>query len=178
MQAGLRVIGLFLIITLLIVSCKNKKKLSSTKPKAKPKTEITTAQQQILNKYSTQIGESVHNLTLYQFIDRTYGTPHKSKNPTGYDCSSYVSALYRNVYALFINGTSANMAKQSRPVAKQDLQEGDLVFFKINQSAISHVGVYLTNNKFVHASTSKGVMISDLNEVYWAKYYAQGGKMK
>ena len=58
------------------------------------------------------------------------------------------------------------------------MKEGDLVFFKIGQSTVSHVGVYLANDRFVHASTSSGVMISDLNEAYWKKYYAGGGRIE
>jgi lipoprotein Spr len=58
------------------------------------------------------------------------------------------------------------------------MREGDLVFFKIGQNTVSHVGVYLTNDRFVHASTSSGVMISDLKEPYWKKYYAGGGRME
>ncbi len=58
------------------------------------------------------------------------------------------------------------------------MREGDLVFFKTNGSSVSHVGVYLINDKFVHASTSSGVMISDLNETYWKKYYVGGGRVE
>ena len=57
------------------------------------------------------------------------------------------------------------------------MQEGDLVFFKIKSSAISHVGVYIGDNKFAHASSSKGVMISNLNEPYWSRYYYKGGRL-
>ena len=63
------------------------------------------------------------------------------------------------------------------PVNKEDLKEGDLVFFKIKSKAISHVGVYLGNNKFAHASSSRGVMISNLNEAYWKRYYYKGGRL-
>jgi len=55
-------------------------------------------------------------------------------------------------------------------IKKEQLQQGDLVFFN-TKGGISHVGVYLQNNKFVHASTSGGVMISDLSESYWSKRF-------
>jgi murein DD-endopeptidase / murein LD-carboxypeptidase len=55
------------------------------------------------------------------------------------------------------------------------LKEGDLVFFNTT-GGVSHVGVYLQNNKFVHASTSGGVMISDLDESYWAKRFIGIGR--
>ena len=60
---------------------------------------------------------------------------------------------------------------------KEELKEGDLVFFKINSKSISHVGVYLGDDKFAHASSSKGVMISNLNEAYWKRYYYKGGRL-
>ena len=59
-----------------------------------------------------------------------------------------------------------------------DLKEGDLVFFNTNGKSISHVGVYLKNHKFVHASTKKGVMISDMNEPYFKQTYVSSGRVK
>jgi lipoprotein Spr len=62
------------------------------------------------------------------------------------------------------------------PIDKNELQEGDLVFFKIKSSSISHIGVYIGNNKFAHAAT-RGVMISNLDEPYWKRYYYKGGRL-
>ena len=64
-------------------------------------------------------------------------------------------------------------------VKKAKLKEGDLVFFNITKkNKNSHVGVYLKNNKFVHASTSKGVVISSLDNPYYKKVYSKGGVVK
>ena len=60
---------------------------------------------------------------------------------------------------------------------KDKLKEGDLVFFKIRSKRISHVGIYLANNFFVHASASQGVMISNLTEGYWQRFFAGAGKI-
>ena len=60
----------------------------------------------------------------------------------------------------------------------EKIKQGDLLFFKTNGNSISHVGVYLKNNKFVHASTSKGVMINDLEETYYKKYFYSAGRLK
>jgi lipoprotein Spr len=57
------------------------------------------------------------------------------------------------------------------------LKEGDLVFFKTRGRSISHVGIYLMNNFFVHASSSQGVIISSLNDEYWSRKYAGAGKV-
>ena len=62
------------------------------------------------------------------------------------------------------------------PVSKDDLKEGDLVFFKIHSRSISHVGIYLGNNRFAHAS-SKGVAISSLDDAYYSRYFYKGGRM-
>lgn len=58
------------------------------------------------------------------------------------------------------------------------MKEGDIVFFKIRQSEVSHVGLYLGNDKFIHSSTSNGVIISDLKEEYYQKYFWGGGRLK
>ena len=65
-----------------------------------------------------------------------------------------------------------------KKISESDLKEGDLVFFNTNGKSISHVGVYLQNNKFVHASTKKGVMVSDMNEPYFKKTYVSSGRVK
>jgi lipoprotein Spr len=57
------------------------------------------------------------------------------------------------------------------------MEEGDLVFFKIEGNQVSHIGVYLQNNKFVHATTKKGVIINDLDELYYKKYYFKSGRI-
>ncbi|HEY6083383.1 MAG TPA: NlpC/P60 family protein, partial [Chitinophagaceae bacterium] len=61
---------------------------------------------------------------------------------------------------------------------KDRLQEGDLVFFHVRTRRISHVGIYLQNNKFVHASLTQGITISDLTDPYWHRYYVCGGEVK
>lgn len=166
----------FCIGVLLFTNCKSKKKL--TEIKKNPKTTENTNGASILEKYSKAIGKPVFNNKLYTFIDKMYGTPHKSKSPAGYDCSGFASLLYREIYGMIISGSSASMYKQCKVIGVNLLEEGDFVFFKINQNNISHVGIYLDNNKFVHASTSSGVMISSLEENYWKKYFFQGGRLK
>lgn len=63
-------------------------------------------------------------------------------------------------------------------VSKRNLREGDLVFFHNGRKKriASHVGIYLKNNKFIHASTSRGVIISSLNEDYYRKHWLSGGR--
>ena len=62
------------------------------------------------------------------------------------------------------------------PVGRDDLKEGDLVFFKIHSRSISHIGIYLGNNRFAHASL-KGVAISSLDDAYYSRYFYKGGRV-
>jgi murein DD-endopeptidase / murein LD-carboxypeptidase len=93
-------------------------------------------------------------------------------------CSGLTCKLYESVYAKKISRASRDIYASSKEIDLADLKEGDFVFFKIESKNISHVGVYLLNNKFVHASTKKGVMINDLNEPYYKKYFYKGGRLK
>jgi lipoprotein Spr len=88
-----------------------------------------------------------------------------------------VNRIYEQVYCILLPGNSSQMATQVTKVPKSDLREGDLVFFKINRRSISHVGVYLGNDKFAHASRTKGVIVSDLNHPYYKKYFVKGGRV-
>jgi lipoprotein Spr len=63
------------------------------------------------------------------------------------------------------------------PLSKDDLKEGDLVFFKIKSSRITHIGIYLGDRRFAHASSSRGVVISNLDEPYYARHFYRGGRI-
>ena len=122
----------------------------------------------------------ITNIALYKFIDNWYGAPYKSagKSKAGVDCSGFVSILCAQVFNKTVGGPSTAIFKSCNAIAEKNLQEGDLVFFKINSDKISHVGVYLKNRRFVHASTHKGVMINSLDETYYSKYFFKAGRIK
>ena len=119
------------------------------------------------------------NLKLYQFVYDWIGTPYRLGGGTkkGIDCSGFAFQLYNKVFNTIIGSNSRNIFSMVNPINKDELKEGDLVFFKIGSRSITHVGVYMGNNKFAHASSSKGVMISDLDESYWRRYYYKGGRL-
>lgn len=123
--------------------------------------------------------EDILNTDLYSSIEKWLGTPYRyaGKSLEGIDCSSFVNKIYENVYCFLLTGNSADLAKQVTELPREMLKEGDLVFFKINKKNISHVGVYLGDNKFAHASTSQGVIISDLDQPYYRKYFVGGGRV-
>lgn len=120
------------------------------------------------------------NKCLYDTVEAWLGTPYRYAGCTrqGTDCSGFVNTIYSNVFRSELGArNSGEIYKKITKVDKSELSEGDLVFFRIRRLSISHVGVYLGNNKFVHASTSNGVIISDLNEPYYKRYYAGGGRL-
>ncbi len=121
------------------------------------------------------------NCTLYDTVENWIGIPYHYSGTTseGIDCSGFVNALYSKVYLKNIGArSSADIYKNIRKVDRDELKEGDLVFFRIHKHRVSHVGLYLGDGKFVHASVKNGVIISDLKEPYYHKYYAGGGPLK
>jgi len=119
------------------------------------------------------------NTKLYEFIYDWIGTPYRlgGNSKKGIDCSKFAYELYNQVFNTPLGHNSRNIYTQVSPVKKSDLKAGDLVFFKIRSRSITHVGVYIGDGKFAHASSSRGVMISALDEAYWRRYYYDGGRM-
>lgn len=122
----------------------------------------------------------ISNVMLYRFIDEWYGVKYRmgGTSKKGVDCSAFVQALYQYVFGFNLLRTAGMQFGESEYIkSMSDLKEGDLVFFRINTSRISHVGVYLKNNFFVHSASSKGVSIANLTSDYWQKYFAGGGRI-
>lgn len=90
--------------------------------------------------------------------------------PSGFDCSGYVQYVFR-AHGITLPRTSKEQYKVGTSVSKSNLKPGDLVFFNTSGSGVSHLGIYLGNNEFIHASTSKGVTISSLSNSYWSARY-------
>ncbi|MDR2809988.1 MAG: C40 family peptidase [Tannerellaceae bacterium] len=124
------------------------------------------------------------NLLLYTTVSRWMGTPYRfgGLSRRGIDCSGFTSIIYGEVYGKRLAASSADMLKYNcKKVRHSRLREGDLVFFRTdggNRKIPNHVGIYLKNNKFVHASTSRGVMVSNLSEPYYLRTWITGGRVK
>lgn len=174
---------LTLLGVLLLSACHNKKKITEKEDKKEEKKENVNAEYKLyMEKYALQMGvkaEDLSNGYLYQFIDGWIGVPYKwaGNDKNGVDCSGFVNQVFLNVYKKQLERSAKDIINECDVIDKDDLKEGDLVFFDIS-GANSHIGVYLINNKFVHASSSKGVMISDLTQTYWTKYWGRAGRVK
>lgn len=95
-----------------------------------------------------------------------------SSPEAGFDCSGFVSHVFREGLGLILPRSSKEMSKSGEVIARDELKPGDLVFFNTMRSAFSHVGIYLGDNQFVHAPRSGGrVRIEDLRDGYWVKRF-------
>ncbi len=124
--------------------------------------------------------ETLINLDLFKKIEEWWGTKYclggSTKNCI--DCSAFSLTIMRDVYGINLPRTSQEQYNQSERIALEDLKEGDLVFFNTSGREVSHVGIYVANNKFLQASTSSGVTITDLNDKYWQPRYVGAGRVR
>ncbi|MBS1647615.1 MAG: C40 family peptidase [Bacteroidetes bacterium] len=131
-------------------------------------------EQNIVESKKTNSNKLQNFIAEWQGVTYKYGGADKK----GIDCSHLAIALYADVYKKVISGPAYSIEQGTATIPMENIQEGDLVFFKIESKKVSHVGVYIGNNKFIHASTKKGVMVSDLSEPYYKKYFYKAGRVK
>lgn len=105
-------------------------------------------------------------------VTQLVGTPYKWGGATvsGFDCSGFILYIF-DKYNLDLPRTSVSQAEAGVHVDQDDLRLGDLVFFNTSGRGISHAGIYIGNDEFAHASTSRGVRISKLSESYYKNRY-------
>lgn len=101
------------------------------------------------------------------------GTPYRVGGQTrsGMDCSGFAGVVYRNVANVNLPRTTTAQYKASRAISSNQVRPGDLLFFNTSGKGVSHVGISLGGDKFVHASTRRGVIISSFRETYYAKTF-------
>lgn len=127
---------------------------------------------------------STDNARLYSECASWLGASYKYGGTTksGVDCSGFVYMVYKAVFGKTLTRQSAGMLTDNcTRITKNQLREGDLVFFRTDgkkSSTPNHVGIYLKENKFIHASTSKGVVVSDLLQSYYVTNWITGGRVK
>lgn len=122
------------------------------------------------------------NHQLYLEAANWIGVPYRAGGTTkrGTDCSGLTSQIYKKVYNKKLKRSTEEQMKQASRVGQSNLQEGDLVFFSSRNSRkkVAHVGIYLKDGKFIHASSSRGVIVSSLNESYYKQHWMRGGRIK
>lgn len=112
---------------------------------------------------------------LLEFVSDWKGTPYRygGMSRSGTDCSGFMKNLFSAVYGITLPRTSREQFTAGREISRENLKKGDLVFFKLRRNRpVSHVGVYLGNNQFAHASLQIGVTIDDLDLPYYKKSWA------
>lgn len=113
--------------------------------------------------------ELLKNMNLLRIIEDWYGTRYRygGSNKSGIDCSALMQVFFASLYGIALPRTAKMQYDYSRTISRTELKEGDLLFFNTT-GGVSHVGMYITNNKFVHASSSNGVTVSDMFDPYYA----------
>lgn len=108
---------------------------------------------------------------LVSVVNSVKGTPYKmgGTSKVGFDCSGFTKYVFKK-FGVNISRSSAAQYKMGTAVSKSTLKEGDLVFFNTFGKGVSHVGIYVGNGKFAHAS-SKGIAVDKLNSSYYKKRY-------
>lgn len=99
--------------------------------------------------------------------------------PSGFDCSGFMQYVFRKTFAVNIPRTAAAQANFGSQVSRSNLQVGDMVFFRTSGRRISHVGMYVGNDRFIHAPrTGKRIEITSLSNKYWSSKYATARRVK
>jgi cell wall-associated NlpC family hydrolase len=173
----LKVAGLLFFWVLLMSGCSSVSTRSGVTP---PPTSTSPATSTPL---STPIDTAYHpkrnDLALFalSLLDTPYSWGGRGP-ATGFDCSGLVSHVYREAAGLPVRGSSADLGKKTRPVDPSRIQPGDLLFFNTLGARHSHVGIYVGDGRFVHASNPRtGVRVDQLNNRYYAQRFEGAGTL-
>ncbi|MDR0825203.1 MAG: C40 family peptidase [Prevotella sp.] len=140
--------------------------------------------QKEMQELSSVLGVSItdtDHLNLYREAADWLGTRYRrgGMSRTAVDCSGFTNIIYKNVFGQQLDRVSTTIAKNVKEsiTDKDDLRPGDMVFFStFKKKHINHVGVYIGNGKFIHASIKQGVIVSSLSEGYYSKAWRKGGR--
>jgi Cell wall-associated hydrolases (invasion-associated proteins) len=169
----------YLLVTLCVISSVSLHAVGKKQPKEKESSKVYIVEE--------KTGISAHNnktlASLYNEAVEWLKTPYRrgGMGHRGMDCSGLTITIFKNVFGIQLERRSRDISnKDVVDLKKDELKPGDLVFFATSRRAkgVNHVGVYLGNDKFVHASIKKGVIISSLHEAYYQRTWVKGGRIK
>jgi cell wall-associated NlpC family hydrolase len=142
--------------------------------------------QEELAKLTLTFGFSIYstdNTLLYSKVYDWLGTPYLygGTDKSGADCSGFICSIYREIYGKRLERQTCKIFSENcERIDKEELKEGDLVFFNTNGNTNAdpnYAGIYLKNGKFVSMSSSKGVIISNLSSNYYTRNWVAGGRV-
>jgi cell wall-associated NlpC family hydrolase len=151
---------------------------SATEPE--PPNRITSVASQLANTVTSSVVDGTESLinNAMQLIGVRYrwggNTPQ-----SGLDCSGFVRYVFNDTFGFLLPRKSAQMSQVGLEIRKDELRPGDLVFFNTMRHAFSHVGIYVGDNKFIHApSRGKSIRVDDMTKAYWEKRYNGARRME
>lgn len=163
--------SILVIFSLILTACSN-----TTPAKKRVKTKPSKVQT-----YKTHKIESNKTVSLLQQQhSRWKGTRYRLGGTTkkGVDCSGFTLVTYRDLFGINLPRMTVDQARKGKKVAKNALKAGDLVFFNTGRGPNGkHVGIYVKDGQFLHASSKQGVTYSSLNSPYWSKAYWQARRL-
>ncbi|HTN00082.1 MAG TPA: NlpC/P60 family protein [Pedobacter sp.] len=129
---------------------------------------------------AAEVMANLKSKDLYRFITAWTGVRYKlgGMDKQGIDCSGFALILEREIYGLTLPRRSKDQAETIKRKNKDNLHEGDLIFFSFGGNEVDHVGVYLNDDFFVHASTTRGVIVDDLTLPIYQKAIVKTGTLK
>lgn len=162
---GYTFLSIGLIMLMLLSSCGSRKFRYSSETKAAKAADAMA---------------SLHSRPLYRFITDWAGVKYRlgGLDKRGIDCSGFALLLNKEIYGVNLPRRSADQAGMIKEKNQQQLEEGDLVFFSFGGNGIDHVGIYLNHGFFVHASTTRGVIVDDLNLPAYQHVLIKAGPVK
>ena len=145
--------------------------------------EVAYLSKQLEVQLSNKDKEDDRHIPLYAEVSTWLGTPYRYGGSTkrGVDCSGFTMQVYKKVYRKKLPRSTSGLAKANyKKVAKSKLYTGDLILFATgkDKKQVSHVGIYLKDGKFIHAYTSRGVMVNHINDDYYRKAWVRAIRVK
>ena len=165
---------LSVLLIFLLVSCGRKTVETERRPYEKDASGVIS----VKDSSKTVVGT---RSVIVEEARKWLGTPYKygGEDRNGVDCSGMVMKVYRKAVNVKLPRSSREQQQFCNKIKKSDIASGDLVFFSSKRGGgnVSHVGIYIGGDEFIHSSSSRGVIVSSLNEQYYLSHYHSSGRV-